>query len=62
MATFGQGNGPIYIDNLACTGTEPRLLACGYDSHTTDCAHTEDAGIRCSTGACKPTKVYITIV
>ena len=53
MGTFGQGTGPIYIDNSACAGTEPGLLACNYDSGTGDCTHAEDAGVRCYTGPCE---------
>lgn len=46
--TFGRGaNQPIYIDNAACIGTEPRLLACNYDMHTADCGHHADVGVRC---------------
>ena len=48
---FGQGTGPIFVDNTGCTGVEPRLLACDYDTHTADCTHAEDAGLRCS-GRC----------
>lgn len=47
FATFGQGIGPIWVDNLACNGDEAQLLDCGYDSHTADCSHLEDAGLRC---------------
>ncbi len=46
--TFGRGTGPIYVDNIGCTGTEPRLLACHYDMDTTDCFHAHDAGVRCN--------------
>ena len=45
---FGQGTGPIFVDNSGCGGNEPRLLSCGYDTHTADCTHAEDAGLRCS--------------
>ena len=47
LAPFGQGLGPIWLDNLACNGNEERLIDCGYDAHTADCAHFEDAGLRC---------------
>ena len=55
-ARFGVGTGPIFVDNAQCTGGEPRLLACDYDTHTADCTHSEDAGLRCS-GRCKCTKL-----
>ena len=47
-AAFGPGTGPIYLDNLACVGTEQTLTSCTHDTHTADCVHTEDAGVRCS--------------
>ena len=46
-ARFGQGSDAILLDNVACTGTEERLINCPYDSHTGDCFHSEDAGLRC---------------
>ena len=46
-AQYGQGSGPILIDDIACTGTETSLQSCTYDSNTEDCSHAEDAGVRC---------------
>ena len=45
--TFPAGSGPIYLDNVACSGREARLAECTYDSHTEDCHHFEDAGVHC---------------
>lgn len=45
---FGRGTGPIYVDNAGCVGSEPRLLACNYDTHTADCFHSGDVGVRCN--------------
>ena len=47
QAGFGQGTGPILLDDVACNGTEVNILSCTYDSVTTDCSHREDAGVRC---------------
>ena len=45
-AYFGQGTGPIQIDNVGCSGSESVLVQC---SHITNdnCGHHEDAGVRC---------------
>ena len=51
LATYGQGSGPILLDDLACTGTETRLIDCPHNGvGTHNCAHFEDAGAVC---ACK---------
>ena len=46
-AYFGQGSGPILLDDVACTGSENRLVDCPYDTYTSDCGHSQDAGVYC---------------
>ena len=49
-ARFGQGEGPILLDNLHCTGEEESLLDCrhrGIGIH--GCGHYEDASVICYT-------------
>ena len=46
-AHFGQAQLPILLDDVACTGSESRLVDCLYDSNTADCLHSQDAGTRC---------------
>ena len=50
-ARFGQGEGPILLYNLQCTGEEESLLDCrhrGIGSHS--CRHYEDASVICYNG------------
>ena len=49
LAFFGQGTDPIVIDDVRCTGNEPRLIDCPYNP-THNCVHLEDAGVRCQRG------------
>ena len=49
-AEFGQGSGSIWLDSVACNGTEPILASCGHlgINVTASCSHANDAGVRCS--------------
>ena len=47
-AFFGQGEGPIFLDDTACTGNETRLIDCGSSGiGAHNCLHFEDAGVVC---------------
>jgi len=46
-ARFGQGVGPIFLDQLACRGDEQHVLDCNSFLGVHMCDHTQDAGIRC---------------
>ncbi len=46
-AFFGQGTGPVFLDDLRCAGTERSLLDCPRNSMMSNCGHSEDAGVRC---------------
>ncbi|XP_070585596.1 soluble scavenger receptor cysteine-rich domain-containing protein SSC5D isoform X2 [Erythrolamprus reginae] len=48
-AHFGRGSGPIFLDDVNCTGTEMSIKDCrGRSVGEHDCDHSEDAGVICS--------------
>uniref|UniRef100_A0A8D0AAG0 SRCR domain-containing protein n=1 Tax=Sander lucioperca TaxID=283035 RepID=A0A8D0AAG0_SANLU len=47
-ASFGEGTGEIWLDNVACSGSEGSVTLCqhrGFGTH--NCNHGEDAGVVC---------------
>ena len=47
-ASFGQGNGPIWLDDINCVGMEISISDChhsGWGVH--NCGHYSDAGVVC---------------
>ena len=49
-AGFGQGSGPVLLDNVLCTGDELTLTSCSHlgINVTRPCSHIKDAGVKCS--------------
>ena len=50
-AFYGLGSGQIWLDETHCVGSETSIRSCthsGWGSH--DCAHEEDASVKCTPG------------
>ena len=48
-AYYGRGRGPIWMDDLECTGEECSLAQCRFHGwgHE-DCSHSEDVSVKCT--------------
>ena len=48
FADFGEGEGPIFLDNVQCNGAERFLNECSSNAlGTHNCGHHKDAGVIC---------------
>ena len=49
-ADFGQGSGSIWLDSVACDGSELTLASCSHlgVGDTRNCSHSKDAGVICN--------------
>ena len=51
-AYYGQGSGPIWINDVACSGSESHIYDCRHRGWgNNDCTHSRDAGVQCSYGS-----------
>ncbi|NXA16656.1 DMBT1 protein, partial [Sapayoa aenigma] len=48
-ARYGRGTGPIWLDEVTCTGEESDFFRCGANTWGVhNCHHGEDAGVTCA--------------
>lgn len=48
-AYYGQGSGTIWMDDVACSGTESSLTGCYFNGWGYGfCVHADDAGVKCN--------------
>ena len=53
-ARFGQGTGPIQLDDVGCSGDEQTIFDCAHPAFGVhNCGHYEDAGVICMALAVK---------
>ena len=51
-ATHGQGNGPVWMDHVACSGSESHIYDCSHRGWGNNgCTHSNDASVKCSYGS-----------
>ena len=60
--SFGEGDGPIWLSDVACSGNETSLLNCNSTKwNTSDCDHSQDVGVICNAPG-KWIKTYIYVI
>ena len=52
QAHFGEGTGPIWLDDVFCVGNESLLIQCS--NGDVNCDHSEDAGVTCAKESVSP--------
>ena len=49
--TYGPGSGPIWLEDVRCSGNETSFLNCRHKPFGTgNCEHFEDVGVICTSG------------
>lgn len=49
LKQFGEGNGIILMENVACLGDESMLINCSHKRiGISACSHSDDVGVKCS--------------
>ena len=62
-AQYGQGHGPILLDNVECDAREANLLECDHNGlFVHNCNHREDAGVKCNRDEESITNISVNII
>ena len=48
-AYFGEGSGPVHLDQVVCEGTEYNLTDCETGRNDGETGHSRDVGVKCQT-------------
>ena len=47
-AAYGEGYGPVFLDDVRCSGTESNLTECQHQGvGVSNCGHNQDASVLC---------------
>lgn len=61
-AFFGQGSGPVWLEDVSCFGDEPTVKHCpSKELETSLCSHGQDAGVSCQSKLYNVTKDLVVI-
>ncbi|XP_070551036.1 scavenger receptor cysteine-rich domain-containing protein DMBT1-like [Ptychodera flava] len=48
-AKYGEGSGPVWFDNIRCTGNEESIFECGFsENRKNSCGHYQDVSVSCT--------------
>ena len=49
-AYFGEGEGPIHLDSVECSGLENRLIECEMNYSDNSTSYSHEVGVKCQPG------------
>ena len=58
-ARFAQGEGPIHMTTVGCSGNESSIFDCDFSNETLGCNHGMDAGVICGRAVCSDGEVRL---
>ena len=66
-AYYGQGSGPIWLQDVGCKGTEQQLFLCDFSNYyniigSTSCNHNQDVGVICPSKCSNDKQLQVYVV